>query len=283
MPNSDEMRIQAFFKREGTKVLGKKMDTAIVTYTYIETEQPFEEALSVTTLNSSAITDEDTQEYLKELENSVISQLHSGNSSTTQQDVDEVLQKQLTSTLYDGRTEVSLNLKSNKRLQGTSVLLEIPKCAAELVQDIQFQNNNFEILKDDPLIAWHFTELDQDIDLKYEFKKELDPECLQQLKVLSLVDEIGDNVRNDFLSSPLFAILLVPVVAGILVYFSKFAQSSTKIDTKTGDVSSELVNAIKARLDNGQDYETIIADMVQQGFDKSELHKAFEDATKVNR
>jgi hypothetical protein len=269
------MVIKAFFDEEGTSLLGKDIDTS-VTVTYIAPQENLGEIKESFTLNTTETSEDDANSLINELQNSVTASLHKKNSNVTSKDVDEVLEKTISTNVYSGKTEVSLNLNTNKQLEGTSVVLEIPKCAAELVQDIQFEDNSFEILRDDPVIAWHFSELSDDLDLTYRFNKELDAECLQQLKVLSLVDEIGEDAATDFLSSPLFAILLVPVVAGIMIYFSKFLGGNKVDRTVSDNISVELVNVVRSRKSQGQDDNEIIADLGNEGFSQSDVKNALK-------
>ena len=266
MPGTDILKVEAFLSREAEAILEEDL------YTYIEAD--FDAPAREDPRASEEIQFGDTTEDEEDFFTSELERTGSDLASLVpRDDVDRTVESSLTANYYEGRTEMELHLTSENILKGTSVVLEIPKCAAELVNEIMFDDDSFEILQDDPLIAWHFEEMDRDVNLRYEFSRELDPDCIAQMRVMSLVREIGDNRMDTFLNSPLFPILIIPVVASILIYFSKFTATG-KPQHVSNDLSEEIKKIVKKRKDEGQSKDEILSDLTQEGFDEKEIKKA---------
>jgi hypothetical protein len=97
---------------------------------------------------------------------------------------------------------------------------------AEKVNEIAFKDKNFQVISDDPLIVWQFSELSSKIDLTYEIGKDIDIEdCEKESVILALAEQI-ENMDNGSPSSSywkiILASLLVPIVGFGVVYFQKF-------------------------------------------------------------
>ena len=129
-------------------------------------------------------------------------------------------------TKEDGKTTITTTIIPKGVLKDTKVFLEIPKCMAEKVNEIAFKDKNFQVISDDPLIVWQFSELSSKIDLTYEIGKDIDIEdCEKESVILALAEQI-ENMDNGSPSSSywkiILASLLVPIVGFGVVYFQKF-------------------------------------------------------------
>jgi hypothetical protein len=122
----------------------------------------------------------------------------------------------------DGSTVVSHSIKPQGMAKDASFYLEIPKCLAEYVDEITFENENYEIIQDDPLIAWHFVELHDQIDISYKVHCEIPEDCLSQIKSMVLMDLLK-NEKNDTtgLGAILIPALIIMVIAGYFVVKTK--------------------------------------------------------------
>lgn len=122
-----------------------------------------------------------------------------------------------------GKTQIETKLSPKNKLEGVNVYLKIPKCAAEHVNQIKFKNKNFKVIADDPLIMWQFEKADEEILLSYELEKELDDDCLKELKAMIIAQDVGDEIVTDVpITTIAWPFLLIPLLAGILIYFHKF-------------------------------------------------------------
>jgi len=127
----------------------------------------------------------------------------------------------------NGKTKIILNIEPGKKLYNFTVYEEIPKCLAQRINEILATNQNFTIIEDDPLIAWHFAELDSNVDLFYEVGKLTDFDCADSSATLALAEEIaGEYLETDFqkYAKLMIPILLVPLVAWLFIFLGKFGE-----------------------------------------------------------
>ncbi|MFP4656107.1 MAG: hypothetical protein ACLFNK_00840 [Candidatus Woesearchaeota archaeon] len=267
---TDVLRIEAFMSREAESILDDDL--------YVEREVKYDAPEREDPRASEEIQMENTSEEDEEFYESELERTGSNLSElASRADVDKSVESSLTANYYEGRTEMELDLKSGKNLKGTSVVLEIPKCAADLVNEVMFDDTSYEVLQDDPLVAWHFEEMDRDVNLRYEFSKELDPDCIAEMRVMSLVREVGDDRMDSFMRSPLFPLLMIPVVVSVLIYFSRFTTTG-KPERVSESTEQELVKVVQRRVAEGQSDDEVISDLTQEGFDEQEVLKALKEA-----
>ncbi len=124
------------------------------------------------------------------------------------------------------KTRIHTVLKSTKVICGLKVYEDIPKCLAEKLEEIDFEDKNFEIINPDPMIMWHFTAAyDKDIDLSYEIEKLADTGCTDQITTLAVAEEIGKDCVKQLTPSlfkAVFPVLLIPLIAMLFIYFDRF-------------------------------------------------------------
>ena len=90
------------------------------------------------------------------------------------------LQLGLLTEQTDNGTKFRLNLQPSKSLTGVTIPIDIPKCMAQYASELDLQGN-YEIIQDDPLIAWHFDTLDQATEIQFTVPKDVDEDCKAQL------------------------------------------------------------------------------------------------------
>lgn len=94
-------------------------------------------------------------------------------------------------TKEGNQTSFSANIETlNSTLKNVTIYVEIPKCLAQYLKDLEFENKDYEVIRDDPLIAWTFAEISDKVDLKFRSIKEIDKDCYEQIKVLPIAEEI---------------------------------------------------------------------------------------------
>ncbi|MBD3309758.1 PKD domain-containing protein, partial [Candidatus Woesearchaeota archaeon] len=164
----------------------------------------------------SEITSEDAEEQLKDVQSR---QEATQNVTKITQNVRKI----------DGRTMITSSLDPTKKLKDVKVYLLIPKCMAEHVEEIDFSDENYKVITDDPLIMWHFEEINQKVDILYELKKDVPEWCWKQLKVIPIAEEIGGDVQDSgSVIQTMIPVLIIPVIAVILIFFSRYAPKEGK-------------------------------------------------------
>ena len=125
--------------------------------------------------------------------------------------------------LVGNKTRITTSINPKNNMTDVSVYLVIPKCLAEHIKDIEFHDKNYEIIQDDPLIVWHFPNLDKKVDLTYEIEGQLSDECKQQIKAMAIAQDIGLELHKErSLFAALGWFLAIPIICVVLIYFSKF-------------------------------------------------------------
>lgn len=115
------------------------------------------------------------------------------------------------STINFTQTKIKLNNLTN--LNSVILIETIPKEMAEKVNDISLNNLNYIILKDDPVIMWHLDNIENE--LIYEVKGEF-----QTTGRTTLLAET--NLEKNNILKIILSLLLIPLIAIIIIYFSKF-------------------------------------------------------------
>ncbi|MBT4648028.1 hypothetical protein HOC11_07230 [archaeon] len=131
----------------------------------------------------------------------------------------------------DGKTLVTHTIDFDKSQKNTKIYLKIPKCLSEKLDIIKFNNQKYEIIQEDPLIAWHFSKSSDKIDLSYEIEGEFSEDCLRLIKALPIASEILDK-KEKTIWSYIFPILIVPIIIGVILYVKKNNREITPFSEK---------------------------------------------------
>ncbi len=130
---------------------------------------------------------------------------------------------------YTGdKTILKNTINPTNELKDFEYNLYIPKCLTPYLDQIEFENKDYTIIKEDPLIAWHFVNVNDRIDLNYEVKGEIDEACLEQIKGLPIAKVIGAElgksnaaqVRNNLIKF-IIGIWIIFFAVGSVIYVSK--------------------------------------------------------------
>ncbi|MBN2880469.1 hypothetical protein JXM83_00290 [Candidatus Woesearchaeota archaeon] len=153
----------------------------------------------------------------------------------------DIITVQNTIEEINGTSQITTSLDIKENVTDLEVYLQIPKCMAESVRELEFDNEEFQILIDDPLIMWHFKEALSQQDLIYRVKKQVSKECFDQLKVMTSADFEVDN-------SWWVYIVLIPIIFFVYSYFSKFAIPPTD-EEKDSDAVENYVKLLRKRVE----------------------------------
>jgi PKD repeat protein len=133
-----------------------------------------------------------------------------------------------------GKTNIKTTIQPRNNLTDVAVYMEIPKCLAEHIKDVKFKEGNYKIVKDDPLIVYHFTNLDSKVDLNYEVEGKISEECKKQIAAMPIAQYIGEDLFEEkSVLSSVSPLLFVPVVSFVIIFFSRFGPARKKESNKT--------------------------------------------------
>jgi hypothetical protein len=123
-------------------------------------------------------------------------------------------------------------LKPKKVMEDVDVYLNIPKCMAEHVNEIQFEDTNFNVISEDPLIMWHLEEMDGDVDYEYVLDGLIDEDCESEASIIAVARIIQDTLVEDndqksavYVVVPLLIIPLILLILLIVFHFNPEKQA----------------------------------------------------------
>ncbi len=119
-------------------------------------------------------------------------------------------------TYEDGKTNVKLTIIPKKKFKDVEIYEKIPKCFAVYVDLIVFEKPP-EILIDDPLIKWHFEELEVPTELVYSTADMMPEECEDLFQAIGLGEIVKPNRWW-------FALVVLVLVSAIVIYFARFTK-----------------------------------------------------------
>ena len=111
-------------------------------------------------------------------------------------------------------TRVTINIKPSIQGEEVSVYNLIPKYIVEHVNDMTL-TEEFKVLDNDPLMMWHFGDVEE---ITYDVNEKLTEEQLEEIKTIAVTEQLPEKSAF-FYFIPL---LLIPIIVGAIVYFGRF-------------------------------------------------------------
>jgi hypothetical protein len=167
-------------------------------------------------------------------------------------------------------TKISVRIVPKKPLYNLSIYEEIPKSVAEDVRDIIFYETNYLVIESDPLIVWYFAELREPAVTSYRVEKLLSDADVGNITSLPVAEKIGINLRT------FLPLMVIPVIAMILIYFSRFGLELLPKKKKECKDSGKLVTYIRQAQSRGMDRQQIIAQLKRVGWSGREIESSFK-------
>lgn len=121
----------------------------------------------------------------------------------------------------DGTT-FNLKLKPGMNLKDVRIPLEIPKCLANSMKEISFDQDNYVIVNDDPLMVWTFDTLNSEEEISFTIPKIVDDNCKDQLRAFGLAGEKRKPIN------PWLPLAIIPVIGLLLVFFQRFHEGGAE-------------------------------------------------------
>jgi hypothetical protein len=150
---------------------------------------------------------------------------------------------------YDDEVTTITNvIEPDKKLSGFKYTLQIPKCLAEYVDQMEFETEGYEIIQDDPVIAWHFTDVQEKIDLTYRVNKKIDEACMEQIKGLPIAMVIGENIdtKSSPVSGAFVGVFVLVAIVGSLFYLEKIKPETLKNQSRD---TKQTIDAVKSSVE----------------------------------
>ena len=147
-----------------------------------------------------------------------------------------------------GTTEIGINLNPKKNIGSADYHLKIPKCLAEYIDELEFDTKGYEVIKDDPIIAWHFTELDRQTNLNYRVEGRIPKDCLEQIKGLPIADIINYKEPNPFIPIIIVTLIGTAIIATVwmeLKFQKNPPSKSTQPDISVQESDNKALDALK--------------------------------------
>ncbi|PLW80313.1 hypothetical protein C0585_03275 [Candidatus Woesearchaeota archaeon] len=129
---------------------------------------------------------------------------------------------------YDDKTEFTIELEPINETENVTLYLDIPKCLAEKIEEIEFELEDYEILDDDPLIAFNFATLTDTKTLNFEVLKAIDPDCWELVKTTPIAEKIKDKIIVKDEKSMFFSIGILLFVLLSTLSFNYLQMQSKK-------------------------------------------------------
>ncbi|MFH2020971.1 MAG: MopE-related protein [archaeon] len=199
----------------------------------------------------------------------------------------EYMNHTISSRYENGNTIIDNVAVVDTSMKNVDYVLYIPKCLSEYLDKIQFENPDYKVLREDPIIAWHFDEVTDRIDLSYKVKGEIDAVCMQQIKGLPIARTIGNLIRDiePSIESPTnnsktFAkeqknknIILPLIIIISMVVFIVYYQTKPKVTIVQEDPieRERMIELSLIRDMNFQTREQAYAYMQQKGFSEDTI------------
>lgn len=191
----------------------------------------------------------------------------------------------------DGST-VNIKINPDKVMYNVTIIEEIPKDLAFNVSEIEFENDNYEVIEDDPVLMWHFEELREDVEINYKVKGEVNEE--DSPSTLAVAEEVSDEDAGNAITGAAIAgdeedinvtkiivpLLLIPAVGLVLIIFNRFGKNLEHKDKKKKRVKKSneaLSRYVVNQVVLGAEKDEIKDNLLKKGWGEHEINKVFDD------
>ena len=118
---------------------------------------------------------------------------------------------------------LSIEPKENTVMKTVQLIEIIPKEVANHTDQLSFKTESPIILEEDPVIMWNMEGLEEEQTVSYEVKGETSPTG----NTVVLAKE-QDKTSDQLIVKVLLAILLIPIIVGLIIYFNRSAPQNKK-------------------------------------------------------
>jgi hypothetical protein len=142
----------------------------------------------------------------------------------------------------NGKTKIRNVIEFDKELGNFSYTLFIPKCLTKYLDDLEFDNQNYTIIEEDPVIEWEFTKISENINLDYEVKGIILSECIEKIKGLPIANTISEktiidkSISKNKLNNILYyivSLVVIFLVIIVIIIYMKNKPKKIKLETES--------------------------------------------------
>jgi hypothetical protein len=172
----------------------------------------------------------------------------------------------------DGKlfTKYKITIDSLTPISNLDYYLDIPKCLAQRTENIHFNGKNYNIIESDPLIMWHFVDVDDKIEFTYEVEGYIPDTCIDELKDFVYSASLGSSNENT--SKPfnlLYPILVIILILGIVIFVEQKIQKTLNTDDKFEEIIQSKVKEVSLK------YKTNDPVKIKQYLKQENLNKKY--------
>lgn len=121
------------------------------------------------------------------------------------------------STISDQRTTIHFKIIPIRGMRNLTIFEYIPKYVAHSAQDIKFSVEP-EVIQDDPLVAWHFAELNAPVDISYEVIGEIE-NAHQKTETIAFSEGTKELSRSWYFN--LIPLLIIPIIGFVFIFLAQ--------------------------------------------------------------
>lgn len=175
---------------------------------------------------------------------------------------------------------VKIRIHPKQKLKNLVIYEYIPKLNAEGIAEISFDSavlesnsGSFEIVEPDPIVAWHFPKLEQDLELSYELSKETN--------ILGDTIILAETAGRQGSAYPALIIILMAILLIIIVIFMlrsrrrplKRHKKDEGIERRIEDKLLMVEKYIEKRLSQGHKKMDVALDLIKKGWPEELVEK----------
>jgi hypothetical protein len=186
------------------------------------------------------------------------------------------LTQEITVNRDKNQTEFKITIDYNESeavIGDVYIYTEIPKCLIEIIKEELIESEyEFEIINEDPLIAWHFDSILDVETINYNIKAVADEDCANQAKSLAVAKKI---VQVQFSPNKKNIFLMLSILPLILIIMGLFATFSKEIEHYNPKIQ-KLIVYIKHHFKHGFKTDHLKEKLNQEGYSKKEVDEALK-------
>jgi len=158
-------------------------------------------------------------------------------------------------------------------LHNVTIFQFIPECLLHIInEEVADSNRHFTILKEDPLVAWHFDELNKADQIQLNINAVAEEDCVNQAETRALARNIINIQKAEEGDLHIWPPIITVAIIFILLFF---LSSFTREKHHDDDEVRNLVRMIKRRLRHSHNLDAIAKDL-QKEYSKEKIALAVD-------
>ncbi len=118
-------------------------------------------------------------------------------------------------------TRYRLSMKVEDPVEDFVYYQNVPKCLAQQSQNIYFNGKNYNVIEDDPVIAWRFANVEEDLEITYDVEGTVDKGCLDKLEDFVYSSNFKEGEYSP-VNIAIPSLILIAIILGVVLIKTKF-------------------------------------------------------------